>query len=242
MKKFVAFPVIILAIFFLNIDLFGQSGQDSTYNSLVKGSWSLQFRISSNFTLSSFLGSNISAKTHLAPKHAIRFGISLYGYERDTDKKSSTQNDVHESSSESQQEDRITTEISTQYLFYSRPDKRINIFYGLGPFINYSSRNFERQHGPNLIDTLDAQYSTMISDESWSMGLLFSIGIEVFFTRYLSLTGEYGTSLYYQKTNRDDKTDVLYHTGETANYQDNYDITNYYLHDNAVKFGVSVYF
>ena len=53
--------------------------QAAEINSLKAGVWALQFGISSNFTLSSFQGTTISAKYQTSTTNAWRAGITLNG-------------------------------------------------------------------------------------------------------------------------------------------------------------------
>ena len=72
--------MLLVTLSFFNAPAFAADNTDSEkQNSLVAGSWSLQFRITDNFQLSSFQGATISAKRHFSEGRAIRFGMSLNG-------------------------------------------------------------------------------------------------------------------------------------------------------------------
>ena len=75
--------IFFLLIFIISFD-FAQTKEEAVKtNSLEKGSWSLQFQISENFTLQSFQGSMISTKYHFTEKSALRTGLSISGRSSD---------------------------------------------------------------------------------------------------------------------------------------------------------------
>ena len=55
----------------------GSGTAQETQSPLVGGAWALQFRVSENFTLSTFEGSVVSLKRHYSPSTALRLGVSL---------------------------------------------------------------------------------------------------------------------------------------------------------------------
>ena len=78
MNKFMG--IIISFLFLGTLNAQESQNSDTTFiNSLKPGTWSVQFGISSNFTLTNYNGYNISLKRHSTDRQAWRLGIQLYG-------------------------------------------------------------------------------------------------------------------------------------------------------------------
>ena len=129
------------------------------------------------------------------------------------------------------------------YLRYFYTKNRISVFVAGGPLISYGKDKVNNER----ISIPDQTGTNIISEEmdsvNWNLGLAFAFGTEYFITSELSLTAEYGISIFYQHAQSDrvrrGGTDS---SGE--NYRMDTSIANkgYNLGGQGVKFGVSVYF
>jgi hypothetical protein len=241
-KKETFYLVLFFVTIFYTQMIFSQTSQDSIKNSLNKGSWSLQFQISQNFTLSSFQGSNFSAKKHFSPRSAIRFGIGLSGYSRDQELTINRDNDnsLHH---EDQLDDKlIEVDLNCYYLYYPHPQRRINMYFGGGPLIGFMNFNDKLNTQEVYQDTLNRDVSTDEDFQSISVGVVGLIGVEWFLNQQISIHAEYGSSISYVKEEREETriTNAFENDKETrVTKSEGYRIN---WRSNSVKFGVSVYF
>src|SRR4030042_4236489 len=147
-KKETFYLVLLFVIIFYSQMLFSQTSQDSLKNSLKKGSWSLQFQISQNFTLSSFQGSNLSAKKHFSSRSAIRFGIGLSGYSANEEQTINQENDNSLHKEYKLDNKLIGVDLNCYFLYYPHPQRRINMYFGGGPlfsFINHDDKVYTQE-------------------------------------------------------------------------------------------------
>jgi len=202
-------------------------GSDSTS---LAHTWALQFRISSNFMLSSFQGSNLSAQYYLKDNRAIRTGFSLSGNTNDSEI------DRRTTGKSEREQNGFTLVVFSQYLIYPKEFNRINPYFGFGPYFTFST-SFDKI-------TLYSQDMDIVTNDAVSLGLLSSIGGEVYVCDGISLTAEYGTRIYYQSSklintdkNRmssDDSWVIVSQSKETSQ--------GLKLNYESVLFGVSIHF
>lgn len=241
------FGVIAIIIAMMTVIGFqSQAKAEGDNNYLVRGSWSLQFRISNNFTLSSFEGALISAKRHLSNNSAIRFGLSLSGSTGDisTDniasRIDSLTNDTSNNSSDGELSD-ISVGATTQIMFYTTSDKKIDFYFGVGPDLSYtrSKRDYDLQYiqqDDPIRNGKDTDYS-----RTWTFGLLGSWGVEYFVTQKLSLMAEYGAGLgYYSRYRESKRTQFIDERTQTTLRTEEENRFRFY--SSNVNFGLSVYF
>lgn len=245
---------------------------ETVRNSLTGGSWSMQFRISEDFSLSSFEGSTISLKKHFTDKSALRLGVSVSHSDRNN-------NAVNHSQEEEYfQDDRRDTSwtvsetepgnldvsdfsqsaagVSAIYVYYPAPTKKINAYLGLGPAIRYSHRSSHNSRdyptAYNRIDSsayLNRSESSDSDNSSWSYGADFVCGAEWFAASNISFIAEYSLGASFTKT-----SDTRITTSQRTEYRGDrlYDKTSvqarefndnkWSIHDSRVRFGISVYF
>ena len=227
--------VIIIMVYFTNLGIvFGQTSlnqKSKSKNSLLENSWSIQFQINNNFTLTSFQGSTISLKKHMSPNRAFRMGISLEGryLNSDFDRPSSSPTEVIDNNQN------ISFDI--QYTIYLHPEKRNTLFWGFGPTFQFS-----RKH--RVQDRFTDQDNEIIrdkhTDKNFSTGILGMLGVEWFLTEKISLLSEYSSSLVYLKSSEK-------RTNERKSGSNSFEILveqkingkGVVLSSNSVKFGIS---
>jgi hypothetical protein len=241
------FGVIAIIIAMMTVIGFqSQAKAEGNKNYLVRGSWSMQFRISNNFTLSNFEGGLISAKRHLSEKSAIRFGLSLSGStsDRSTDVISITEDSLRRRARDESRDDDLdafSAGITSQIMFYTTSDKALNFYFGVGPDFNYtrSKRNSVIQNDQDHIPVRDGTDSAF--GRQWSFGLLGSWGVEWFITRKLSIMAEYGAGMEYFSRHEESKS-ITYIEDRTATSQKINDEDGFRFYSANVNFGLSVYF
>ena len=236
------FHLVLLIVLILNSQfLSAQNSQDSIKNSLKKGSWSLQFRISSNFTLSTFDGSNLSAKKHLTSNSAIRFGIGLSGYTTDREGTTDLENRSNIFSEEQSDYESLLINLSCYYLYYPHPQRKINMYCGVGPLISFANFDDKINRQDLSQDTSSIETFTEENYQYYGVGVLGLIGVEWFLNQQISIHAEYGSSLLY---GREEKEETRVSSVET--YKEKYakksEENRITFRSNSVQFGDSVYF
>jgi len=213
------FSAVALLCFCLPVSADG--GGTEKVNSLEPGSWSLQFRITENFQLSSFQGATLSAKRHLSAGRAIRFGISLNGSV--TDKEQTVIDQAADSTFFDLQTDENQQYIrfDAQYLFYPSPEKKLGMFFGAGPLFEFSR---------NEVSSSD-QWAV---NKIWSLGVSAVLGVEWFATERISFLSEYSSRVSYdiQISEKSFGSNSFKHKDEAQTLSFAY---------SSVKFGLSVY-
>jgi len=229
-----------------------QSEEDqsnSPKNSLQDGSWSLQFQVNSNFTLSSFQGTIFSLKRHFSEHDAVRVGLSLSVFTADNDQSGSLirADTLYSGQTGDRSEDSQGAMINAQYLYYPNPLASINFFFGGGPIYQSNSYHTEDNLGTQFASDGSLRTTTSISDnDSWGVGARALAGAEWFAMRSLSLHAEYGLSAVYVSTTSTSTSHSHYEYASTPIYDDviNSKSTQkgWQFNGSSVKFGLSIYF
>ena len=204
--------------------------------------YSFQFRISSNFSISQFQGSLLSFKYHLNNNHAIRFGLGLgnrgwssedkveyYGVDSSyvLIESNNSLNDI---------------DLTTQWIYYFKPQKVIKLYFGAGPLIFYSRNKTDTENIDTLYQAQGSIYDYRVDRKRYGFGISTVYGIEWFFHKQMSLLGEYGFEIYYYndkyETERLRLQPGMANSIEIRETKEN----GWILNSSAVKFGLSVYF
>ncbi|MBW6457952.1 MAG: hypothetical protein K0B52_02200 [FCB group bacterium] len=170
--------------------------KDSSRAFLEKDSQCLQFKIGSNFSLSSFSGSTISYKKHTSENRAYRIGISLSGRIRN---QLYLLDHVTDSLDQRQTSDRndLSIGLSAQFLKYL-PFKHSYFYYGYGPSLSYSSTLRKSLWEYFLTGEWEAPSDETIGTvNEINIGISWLAGVEIFITRAVSIHGEYSQGLFY---------------------------------------------
>ncbi len=194
MKKLIMIATMLL---FSSAMLFA-GGTDSTKTAIAKDAKCLQFRIGSNFSLSSFQGSTISYKKHTSENRAYRVGITVSGemlkdsrtyvLSNDTD---SLHRDYNINNND------FSIAVNWQRLKYSRSGNTY-FYYGYGPNISYGldyqnvlQEEFDTTE-PEIIEDQDKRILHGIS-----VGATLLAGVEYFITASVSIHAEYSQGIKY---------------------------------------------
>ena len=218
----------LLSAFFLSSVLFNTSfPQQTSYLDSLDGKFALQFQITQNFSISNFQGSVFSGKYHFSKRDAIRFGLSLNLSSTDTEAEINYLDTTFVDNA-NQDENVFDITISSQYIRYLGVTESISFYGGIGPLFNIYKVTRER-----FVESLgiDGKYES--ETNVFSIGFDLIAGVEWWFNKFMSLSGEYGLRFAYRSletTIKDEKRDSKSNTN------------SYYLTGNQVKFGIAVYF
>jgi len=212
-----------LILFLLAFQSNSQTKQDSSVNSLRKGSWSIQFGIGNNLNVAAFNNYSISLKTHLTSKCAIRLGVG-----GSVSNQSGPLTDQGYSGNYSNKDYEFQFEVI--FMYYFAPKSTLNFFAGAGPVGTYSYTEENRPEG-------DGNYYN--KSTSWGLGAKALAGCEWFFMRKISLFAEYEAFITFGKTHNDDQQ-VFYNDGNS--YITSSDSKNIFLRANSARLGLSAYF
>ncbi len=149
------------------------AAQDGTSNPLRDGSWAIQFRITDNFSLSTFSGSVISVKRHYSARSALRAGLSLSLSAGSLESERAFQDTTITARGDS---DAYSFRVELQYLGYTSPSRKVSPYWGVGPLVGYAY-SYSRGSSPG---------SDLIQERrEWTLGLIGSLGAEWFPTSFL---------------------------------------------------------
>ncbi len=213
-------------------------------NSLKPGAWSLQFHVTSNFTLNAFQGVLISSKVHFSDRKALRFGVGMGAsmFDGESIRREARGDTVNQATDGEEEGDAQNFDISFLYLSYPSPSSRINLFFGTGPFFRFTRNSSERKGTGSYYDTAYVSYTFVdgFEFEKWAVGLSGVLGAEWFATKSISLHAEYGFFFEYSRGTGKSHYTRVYPTGPvTSEYEDVRKVFN--IGQPQVKLGLSVY-
>lgn len=207
----------ILFLFFLPCLILAQQKDTTTgeiKNSLVKGSWSLQFEVGYSFTLNSFDNLLFSLKYHFNGKNALRFGIGI----NTNVSNGNVEENVSETDITNYTHDYI---LLLNYLIYPLTKSNIHLFFGAGPrFRFHNSRHDYYEEGT---------YKHL----SWAAGIDGVFGVEWFAVKNISFIGEYHAFATYGRTTNERSSN-----GGTEKTTTN----DFNFNGGNARLGLSVYF
>lgn len=171
---------------------------DSVKTSIAENAKCLQFRIGSNFSLSSFQGSTISYKKHTSVNRAYRVGITVsggmskdsrsYEYINVTD---SLHRDYNINNND------FSIAVNWQRLKYSRSGNTY-FYYGYGPNISYGldyQNNLAEEFNTTEPEIIEEQDKRVL--HGISVGATLLAGVEYFITASVSIHAEYSQGINY---------------------------------------------
>jgi len=178
MERRVSFIMVIFAILLvISIPIRADEENGLRKDSLVSGSWAVQFAISGYLNVAPF-GGMISVKYHLKDRSALRLGI---GYTQRYEIEKPLYAFDHK-----QIEYDFTVELP--YLSYPSADRDVKLYWGVGPEFGY--RKSEEYYG---------RFKN--GERRYSIGLLGILGFEWFATKEISLHAEYQARVSYSNIN-----------------------------------------
>jgi len=239
-KIYILFLCIILA--FLQTGIAQEIEKSEKMESFEFETYSLQFRITSNFTLSQFQGSLLSFKYHFNNQNAIRFGVGLRAQnwsdleEQDRIAEDSSYYSVeHDNNS-------VSLDITTQWLHYFRPKNVIKVYLGAGPLLFYDLNKTDAKN----LDTLNnSQVYTLYSKvdrKQYGIGISTAYGVEWFFHNHMSLLAEYGFEIYYYQLTYETELIRLWPEAPDIVEKRKSKENGWVLNSSSLKFGISIYF
>ncbi|NQT26171.1 outer membrane beta-barrel protein [candidate division KSB1 bacterium] len=234
MKMYIKIFICLATLIFINIPISAQDVNRDTLTSLSKGSKALLFEIDQNLYIDSYIGAIISVKKHFTDHSSFRFGLSTtISYSSEENKyiyEDSWTNDASKNEGNSQ----IFT-LSLEYLYYPITNKKLSLFFGGGPSISYN-HTFTKQYDLENWNSNDWDEQYKSSRNGCSLGLIGSIGIELFVVNYISLIAEYGFTATYSYT--EDKSKNM--SNNAYSYEK--ESKSFRLNSQSKKVGLSFYF
>jgi hypothetical protein len=211
----------------------GEADIGKPSHSLYKGSKALQFRITNDFVLTDFQGVALSGKKHISKNSAIRLGANLNVEFSTAEDGTNFPGDTTVTLSDA---DNSTQKLilEMQYIRYASIDRRMKLFWGAGPSLQFY-RDITETDYHDIVNDI----SRKLRDEnkSWGAGVSGVIGVEWFATSDISFHTEYILSIMYEwqkiRENRVSGTNInstLFEEKEVRLYASN------------VRFGLSLYF
>jgi hypothetical protein len=182
---------------------------ETKHDPLRANRWSLILKsgISNDYDVTFLSNQDVTFKYHFSPIHAVRMDVSYAGkarfpqryisrnLENGTSYYPETRTDVEGTNQE------YYFSSSFLYIDYKRIKEPVKFYYGAGilafvdSYMNdtktYSNLNEAGIRGPEIASRNQSTIST-------GAGIAGLIGIEYFFTDYMSVIAEYNTALYYQ--------------------------------------------
>lgn len=212
-----------LSLFILLLANNPVTAQQEQSHSLQEDSNALQFRISPNFTLSSFTGATVSYKMHKADDKATRIGIGIATTFQDREFPDRANNPTIENFD-------LFLNASYTWMNYVDPDAVIKVFYGYGPGLNFAyDKNFDG----------DDNVEQTVKDRLFGLEALGYAGVEWFFHPSVSIHAEYGAALGLNFERTLNRQEIL---GTGTVNEDEIKTTTIDLRPTNVLFGISVYF
>ena len=223
-----SFLKISLFLFILSLS-FSDTIFSQTYSHLdsLDGKFALQFQISDNFNLSDFQGTVLSGKYHFSIRDAVRLGFTLEFGDSDFETEITRLDTIKKDNSKDDYSS-MNFGISAQYVRYLAVTNDVAFYLGAGPFIGIFNSSDER-----VINLDETEIVRKAEQDGYSLGLDFLTGVEWWFHKQMSLSAEYGIKFSYRYREDNFNDDVT--KGES-------NIQSFYITDNNVKFGISVYF
>lgn len=172
--KRILLALIVLALPCLSLAAPADSTALARANSLRDGAWAMRVSFENSFN-----GGQVALKYHLTPKDALRVGLSLFGRLNDEEGNYSGDEVVFET-------DDVQLDVEAIYLRYPRPVASANIFFGAGPFVDFSERSSRRS---------ESDYENTSDTEFTELGIVAVVGVEWFASQALSLHVEYAASV-----------------------------------------------
>ena len=175
--------------------------QDTTSTVLwnAPNTWTMEFGIAPNFTLTSFQGTAISLSRYISNYEKIRVGIStaLNSTSNKSEEQTYYADTLFSKANNNGDNGYNTIQLTAQYLTYASPNGQISMFFAIGPLagITWIARDNQRE---NL--TIGYSQGKDINDETqnrYFLGIIGSCGVEWFFSERFSLHAEYGIAGSY---------------------------------------------
>ena len=229
-----------LALIFVSISTFILQSPLAKENSLKNGKWALQFEIDRDFDLAAFQGTTLSIKRQTADNRAYRLGLTIFLDFGDGEISRTGDGYPYVPTRYPGDRDFNTRriDINFQRIFYTDNSAPVNLFFGVGPTASFYHTKDEidvRNASGTLID-----FQENIANAS-SLGASAILGVEWFFTKDLSLLGEYGTSFTYAYSVRRQQRRYV-STSTSYSFYNHEETSSFKISSANVKFGLSVYF
>jgi len=201
------------------------------------GRWSMQFQVAENFRFSAFEGAGLAMTRNAGTNAAWRFGVSLDGVFRDGARTTTTTTD----SSSAQDVFPIdqyehSVRFDLVHLHRTQPARRVGLEIGVGPSV------YLLRYGDEFEDSNEFGSSQRESRASLSRyGLTGRLGVEVFLARALSVHAHYGAFAGYQLETSTQLFQATSAGGSSSDSVFEVQRHRWFLSNEGVSLGISVY-
>ncbi len=238
-----------LFLFFSSISLFADPDdeKEGESNVMKPGSWALQFQVKGNFILGSFDGTMFSGKYHFTETSAIRFGFSPSVTTQDSDSDALHNMADTLASKEGNDYEGNNIELSTDlvYLQYLGKSDMFHFYVGIGPRFEIDNYYTETIEFDRINEELSIFRKRTYDSDSWGLGAVGVIGVEVALTKSISVSAEYNSSYIYYTLEKTESQSTWSEDND-INYKSDYEkkenITRSIFTGNSVKMGLTIYF
>jgi hypothetical protein len=245
MKKSILGKLLIYSILFAST-LLAQDSLSVIGKFIQDHSWTMDFGISSNLTLSAFKGTALSLSKFTSDYQRYRFGIStnLNNNSRNQSGSHYDADTLSGASSGDDDNDAYSVQITLQYITYATPRAQTSIYFGIGPLVGISWSKSNSTSNSSTIGYYQDQGGNTSSYTSYSVGALGSCGVEWFFSEHISIHAEYGLVAQYiwsknESSNQDKYSYVNSNSGSYKNISSS-SSSGWSLSGQNVLFGLSV--
>jgi len=196
---------VIIWLCFVSSFSLAQDTDSSKTAPINKNLWTMDFRIASNFTLSSFQGTAISLSRFISDYQKIRFGIStsLDALSQEADGKHFRFDTLYSKYTRNNDDIRSSIQFTVQHLTYSSPNKTTSLYFAFGPLVGLTWRTNDYINNNSTEQFGFLKNNGSYTHKTFSIGILGSCGLEYFFSEHMSLHAEYslaGTYSWYKRS------------------------------------------
>jgi hypothetical protein len=210
---------------------------------MQRGQWAIQFRVTSNFTLSHFNGANFAAKYHFSERSALRLVLTIDAQDRTSDDRPISYYNISSYSKEDYANNDFGMVLEPQFLYYITYERNPAVYVGGGPSFAFGNS----KHVSSISRYRENEIYSLATRErkssSYSLGIIALAGVEIFVNDYLSFHAEYASSFTYsEKENKEIRWNRYYETSEADEIEFASSDKDYKFRYKSVLFGLSVYF
>lgn len=200
---------------------------------LVAGSKALLFQASSDIRLSGFSGGTVSWKHHTSPAGAWRIGLTTSASTFTEDLDIADDYDTSQSSwLRENDQDNLALSIALERLHYLNTERRISLYYGLGPSLSASRRT---QNYRDSRDDFQQQRENVTNSIGIGVGVV--LGVECFPHSQIGILGEYNSGLTYSWS----KTETTMSSSTSPDRSERMERNQFEFRSGSVRLGISIY-
>jgi len=198
--------------------------------------WSMQFQIVDNFRFRAFEGAGLAMTRNAGTNSAWRFGVHLDGLSTEGDLTTTTMDSTSSQSVLPIDRNQYSAGFDLLRLHRYHPARRVGLELGVGPSVEFLRAR----------DVLDRSSFLSTSHQesrasSSSYGIAGRLGVEVFLARALSVHAHYGAFAGYQQVTTTYLARDTFSDGSIRDLAVDVQRRRWFLSNQGVNMGISVY-